>query len=72
MSHNVLRIKSLVEVILSHEVNSYVWKWFKSHAQGVFAQREETKLIATLYKLILRQWHMKTLKTQVVEMVIFS
>ena len=27
-------------------------KWFKSHAQGMFAQREETKLIATPYEAI--------------------
>jgi hypothetical protein len=51
-SHIVLRIKSLVEVTWSHEVNSYIWKWFKSHAQGMFAQREETKLIATPYEAI--------------------
>jgi hypothetical protein len=35
-------------------LNSYVWKWFKSHAQVVFAQREETKLIATLCEGIMR------------------
>ena len=51
-SHIVLRIKSLVEVAWSHEVNSYIWKWFKSHAQGMFAQRDETKLIATPYEAI--------------------
>ena len=51
-SHIVLRIKSLVEVAWSHEVNSYIWKWFKSHAQGMFAQREETKLIAIPYEAI--------------------
>ena len=27
------------------EVNSYLWKWFKSHAQGIFALRDETKMI---------------------------
>ena len=51
MSHIVLRIKSSVEVTWSHEVNSYIWKWFKSHAQGMFAQREETKSIATPYEV---------------------
>ena len=44
-------------------------KWFKSHAQGEFAQSDETKVIATSHEEILS---MKTLKTQVVEMVIFS
>ena len=52
MSHVVLRIKSLVEVTWSHGLNSHVLKWFKSHAQGMFAQREETKLIATPYEVI--------------------
>ena len=51
-SHIVLKIKSLVEVTWIHEVNTYIWKWFKSHAQCMFAQREETKLIATLYEAI--------------------
>ena len=55
MSHIMLRIKSLVEVTWSHGLNSHVLKWFKSHAQGMFAQREETKLIATLYEAIWKE-----------------
>ena len=39
----------------NHELNSYVWKWFKSHAQGMFARRGETKLIATPYEVNLRR-----------------
>ena len=38
-SHIVLRIKSLVEVIRSHRLNSHVLKWFKSHAQGIMGMR---------------------------------
>jgi hypothetical protein len=49
----MLRNKSLVEVTSSHGLNSYVVKWFKSHAQGMFA-RDETKMIATPYEAILR------------------
>ena len=66
--HIVLRIKSLVEVTWSHGLNSYVWKWFKSHAQGVFAQRKETKMIATPFEVISRRngiwrhWRLKWLK----------
>jgi len=30
----ILRIKCFVEVTRIHELNSYVWKWFKSHAQS--------------------------------------
>jgi hypothetical protein len=30
-------------------------KWFKSHAQGMVAQRDETKVIATPYEEILRR-----------------
>jgi hypothetical protein len=50
------------------EVNSYVWKWFKSHAQGMFARRKETKLIANPYEVILRRndiwrhWRLEWLK----------
>jgi hypothetical protein len=54
-SHIMLRIKSLVEVTQSHGLNSHVLKWFKSHAQGVFAQREKTKLIAISHEAILRR-----------------
>ena len=35
-------------------------KWFKSYAQGGFAQRIETKLVASLGKEICEEWHMKT------------
>jgi hypothetical protein len=67
-SYIVLRIKSLVEVTWSHGLNSPVLKWFKSHAQAVFAQREETKLIVSPYEVILRRsdiwrhWGLKWLK----------
>jgi len=27
---------------------NHVWKWFKSHARGAFAQRNEIKIVATL------------------------
>jgi hypothetical protein len=30
-------------------------KWFKSHAQGMFSQREEINLIATPHEAILRR-----------------
>jgi len=54
------------------EVNSYVLKWVKSHAQGVFAQRKETVDCNPLSSNIEKKWHMKTLKSQVVKLVIFS
>ena len=38
-SHIVLRIKSLVEVTWSHEVNSYIWKW-SSHMLKVCLLKE--------------------------------
>jgi len=39
--------------------------------QDVFAQTEETKFIHCLISNIEKKWHMKTLKTEVVKMVIF-
>ena len=47
-------------------------KMVQVNAQGVFAQIDEIKMIATPYDDIEKKWHMKTLKTQVVKMVIFS
>jgi hypothetical protein len=67
-SHIVLSIKSLVEVTRSHGLNSHMLKWFKSHDQAVFAQREEMKLIASSSEVILRRsdiwrhWRLKWLK----------
>jgi hypothetical protein len=66
--HIVFKIKSLVKVTWSHRLNSHVLKWFKSHAQDMFAQREKTKLIATPHEAILRRndiwrhWRLKWLK----------
>jgi hypothetical protein len=34
-------------------VNSYIWKWFKSHAQGIFARGDETRRLQRLYEVIL-------------------
>jgi hypothetical protein len=36
-------------------VNSYVWKWFKSHAQGIFARGDETRRLQKIYEVILRK-----------------
>jgi hypothetical protein len=36
-------------------VNSYVWKWFKSLAQGIFARGDETRRLLRLYEVILRK-----------------
>jgi hypothetical protein len=36
-------------------VNSYLWKWFKSFAQGIFAQGDETRRLQRLYEVILRK-----------------
>jgi hypothetical protein len=51
----------------SHRLKSYVVKWLKSHVKGVLAWRDETKIIATSYKVILRRndiwryWRLKWL-----------
>jgi hypothetical protein len=59
------------KVTWSHDLNSYMVKWFKSHAWFVFASKGETKIFVILMKQHHGEITHETPTTQVVYLIIF-